>query len=219
VRYSFNDVTTFTPPLLPQANVNGTRFYPGDNFGSGVTSFSGQAKERQQNVMASYDNVLAPNLLLELKASYLRSAIRSNPINYGNDVANALGTTCNSVSCINLPGNDVSTGLPSIWMPNGYGGFGDAGYLPLVTIDNSYLYTGAVDWTRGAHSLKFGLGLTRRQLATDQSAYARGDYSLVAPLEDTLADLIARSDVYCRPQFHAQFSWLPFLGAECIRAG
>jgi hypothetical protein len=190
VRYSFNDVTTFTPPLLPQTTVNGVTFYPGDSWGSGVTAFSGQAKERQQNVMASYNNILSPTLLLELRASYLRSAIRSNPVNYGNPVFNKLGATCNAASCINVPGDNFSTGIPDINMPNGYASLGDAGYLPLVTIDNSFLYSGSLAWTRGTHSFKFGAGVNRRQLATDQSAYPRGSYSLTDTLQKTLADLL-----------------------------
>jgi hypothetical protein len=189
-RYSFNDVTTFTPPILPQASVGGVNFYPGDNFGSGASLFSGQAKERQQNVMLSYENILRPNLLLELKAGYLRSSIHSNPINFGKSVANALGVPCNAVSCINVPGNDVATGLPLIFMPNGYGGFGDAGYIPLATIDNTFMYMGAIDWTKGTHSVKLGAGLNRRQFASGQSSYPRGQYVLVASLQNTLADLI-----------------------------
>ncbi len=85
-RYSFNDVTTFTPNILPLTSVDGVTLYPGDGYNAaGGSSFAGTAKERAQNVMLGYTNVLTPSIVLELKAGYLRTAIRSNPLNYGSN--------------------------------------------------------------------------------------------------------------------------------------
>jgi Carboxypeptidase regulatory-like domain len=221
-RYSFNDVTTFTPNILPQTSVNGVTLYPGDGYSAaGGSSFAGTAKERAQNVMLGYVNVLTPRVVLELKAGYLRTSIHSNPLNYGSSVANALGFTCNSASCINVPGDVVASGLPFINMGGGYESLGDANYIPLATIDNSFLYQGSVGWNKGAHNLKFGAGLIRRQLSSGQSAQPRGEFDLNGNSVQVLSSLLtgiasteARNETLnfpsyrsWEPSFYAQDDW------------
>jgi hypothetical protein len=183
-RYSFNNVDTFSPPLLPKATINAggknISFYPGDGYQGGQVSFAGQAKERQQNIALGYQFVIRPNLLLELKAGYLRSNIGSSPVNGGNDVATQIGFPCTEQSCINLPGNNATAGLPMIYIIGSpYQSLGDTIFLPLTTIDNSFIYNGSLSWVHGAHSFKFGGGVIRRQMAADQSSYPRGLYLLI----------------------------------------
>jgi hypothetical protein len=86
-RYSFNDFTTFTPTLLPA--VGG--IYPGDAYGPGY-SFPGTAKERRQDIVVVYTRTITQNLVLELKAAYLRSAINSGALNSGTGIAEKLGS-------------------------------------------------------------------------------------------------------------------------------
>ncbi len=218
-RYSFNDVTTFTPNILPQTSVDGVTLYPGDGYSAaGGQSFAGTAKERAQNAMIGYVNVLGPTIVLELKAGYLRTAIRSNPLNYGSDVANKLGFTCDPTSCINTPGDIVSSGLPFINMGGGYEGLGDANYIPLATIDNSFMYQGSVGWTKGAHNFKFGAGLIRRQLSSGQSAQPRGEFDLNGDAVQVLTGLLtgiastaARNETLNFPSYR---SWEPNVYAQ-----
>ncbi len=218
-RYSFNDVTTFTPNILPQTTFDGVTLYPGDGYSAaGGSSFAGTAKERAQNVMLGYVNVLSPSVVLELKAGYLRTAIRSNPLNYGLSVANKLGFTCNATSCINTPEDIVASGLPFISMGGGYESLGDANYIPLATIDNSFMYQGSVGWTKGAHNFKFGAGLIRRQLSSGQSAQPRGEFDLNGDSVQVLTDLLtgiastaARNETL---NFASYRSWEPNVYAQ-----
>ncbi len=190
-RYSFNKVDTFTPNILPQTSVDGVTLYPGDGYNAaGGSSFAGTAKETADSAMLGYTDVLTPALVLELKAGYLRTDIQSSPLNYGASVANKLGFACNAVSCINTPGDLAATGIPFLNMGGGYEGLGDANYIPLATIDNSFLYQGSLGWNRGSHNFKFGAALIRRQLSTGQSAQPRGEFDLNGSAVNVLSDLL-----------------------------
>jgi hypothetical protein len=93
-RYSFNNVNTFTPGNLPIVN--------GIDPGTGpFGNFPGQANERQQSLALQFVHVFRPNLLLELKAGYLRSFIASLPLNFGQNLATQFGFPCTATSCIN----------------------------------------------------------------------------------------------------------------------
>jgi Carboxypeptidase regulatory-like domain len=197
-RYSFNNVNTFTPPILPKTTIS-TRggsltLYPGDGVGGGQTTFPGQSRERQQNAAAAFQDVLRPNLLLDIKVGYLRSNIESDPLNYGTDVATQIGFPCNSTSCINVPGNIITSGLPTIYMAGtAYQSLGDPYALPLTIINNSYMLTGSMTWTKGAHNIKTGAGITARQLGAGQSIFPQGFYLMIGGFTQTgnlLGDLI-----------------------------
>ena len=197
-RYSFNNVTTFTPPILPKTTIDVSggplTLYPGDGVGGGQTIFPGQSRERQQNDAAGFQDVLRPNLLLDIKVGYLRSNIESDPLNYGKDVATQMGFPCNSTSCINVPGNSVTDGLPTIYMVGtAYQSLGGPCCLPLTTIDNSYMLTASITWTKGAHNIKTGGGIIARQMGSGQSAYPSGFYLMIGGFTQTgnlLGDLI-----------------------------
>jgi hypothetical protein len=182
-RYSFNNVNTFTPGNFPDVG--------GVNPGTGpFGNFPGPAKERQQSFALQFVHVFRPDLLLELKAGFLRSNIASLPLNYGNNLATTFGFPCNTVSCINTA-DPVTSGLPSVNFNNGgYSALGDDAYVPLTTIDNTFQYQGAVTWTKGVHSFKFGAGFIRRRLDSGQSSYPRGNYTFGDFSGNSLADLL-----------------------------
>ncbi len=190
-RYSYNKVDTFTPNILPETTVDGTSLYPGDGYSAaGGSSFAGSAKEQAHSAMLGYTNVLTPALVLELKAGFLRTDIKSNPLNYGTSVANKLGFNCSTTSCINTPGDITASGLPFISMSGGYESLGDANYIPLATIDNSFIYQGSLGWTRGAHTMKFGGAIIRRQMSSGQSAIPRGEFDLDGGATQVLSNLL-----------------------------
>lgn len=166
-RYSYNNVTTLTPSNFP--NVNGIN--PGTGpFGS----FPGTAKERQQSIGTDYVHVFRPDLLLQLRAGYLRSNIASLALNTGTkDAATKLGFPCTPTSCVNV--GALTQGIPSLDFNGGYSSLGDDAFVPLTTIDNTSQYSGALTCTHGKHSFKFGSMVIRRQLSPTQSSYYRGD--------------------------------------------
>lgn len=194
-RYSYNNVKTFTPPILPQTTIGlpggPLTLYPGDGYSGGQTSFAGQADETQQNIALNYLWVIRPQLLLELKAGFLRSNIASYPLNYGKDVATQIGFPCNSKNCINSPGSSDTMGLPMIFIIGSpYQSLGDAIFLPETTIDNTFIYSGSLNWMHGAHSIKFGAGLIRRQINAAQSSYPRGFYFDAGVTGNPMTDLL-----------------------------
>ncbi len=169
-RYSFNDVTTVQPPGFPAAS-NGTN--PG-----GVFSFAGPNESRAQNIQLNLVRTIRPNLLLELRAGYTRVAIQSKTINDGKNSATDLGFPCNSVSCVNV-GDQQTFGLPRVVI-QGFQDLGDAWFVPLLNFSNTFQYNGAVTWTRGAHNVKMGALLMRRQFSFTQSRSGRGGFTFNA---------------------------------------
>jgi outer membrane receptor protein involved in Fe transport len=190
-RYSLNDITTVQPTGFP--DVNGIN--PGGQF-----SFAGPNATRAQNLQLNLVHTLRPNLLLELKAGAWRSSIQSRTVNDGKNVSNDLGFPCNAISCVNT-GDTQTYGVPRLVIQS-FEGLGDATFVPLLQFDNTFQYSGAVTWTRGAHNIKFGANVIRRQFSLVQSATPRGQFTFnasttaaPAPLNVGLANFIVGSPV------------------------
>lgn len=157
-RYSFNDVETFTPGILP---LKGKIQPDGDLF-----RFSGAAEQTAQGVHLNYIHIFGSNLLMELKTGYTRFNNASYSLNHGTNASAEFG----------LPGVNVgpeASGLTPIWMSS-YASLGDATALPLQNIENNFQYSGSVTHTRGAHNLKMGAALIRRQALNAQQMNGRG---------------------------------------------
>lgn len=163
-RYSINNTNTVTPDALPVVSVAGVTVHPnGLNFNAG---FPSTAYQRQQSLSFSDVHIIRPTLLLDLHAQLARYVTDSESPNVGLNVNSAFGG----------PGN-VNTGLPgtsglALLNFNGaYAAIGDAFALPTAYWDTNYQYTGAVTWNRGAHTLKFGASLLRRDWTTFQALF------------------------------------------------
>jgi hypothetical protein len=94
---------------------------------------------------------------LDLKAAYSRINIQTFPLNYGTGAAAKLGIP--NVFITSLPTTDV---LPIFDL--GTFQLGSANSVPNISINNNFQYSGAVTYTHGDHTFKFGAGLIRRQL-------------------------------------------------------
>ena len=170
-RYTYNKVNSFIPGSYPVVN--------GVNPGQGpYGSFAGPATDQEMNGALGYTHIFSTNVILQLQASYLRLNNASNPVNVGKDVATAFGFPCNDTSCVNLPGDITSSGLPNISFSQPYGALGDADYVPLIELNNTFEYQGTVSWQKGKHSMKMGGGLIRRQAQSAQSAHPRGSINI-----------------------------------------
>jgi hypothetical protein len=230
-RYSFDNTNTITPTNFPVVTLTSAidPLWTGSpltlNPGGQVASFPGPSKQRQQALALSYVHIFSANLLLDLKAGYLRSVTRSLPPEYGTNVSNALGIACNTTNCINF-GNLNSSGLALF--TDGYTQLGDEGFIPLFTVDNTFQYSAGLTWNKANQSIKIGLGLIRRQLNEYQSSNPNGtftfsgDYTGVAAGDflEGLASTAARSyyitspfyktwepSVYIQDDWHAR-RWL-----------
>ena len=166
-RYSYNKVSTFTPPVFPA--VNGIE--PG-----GGGSFPGTNDTSAHNLGMSYSRVINPTLIAEVRGGYLNVSIASYGINYGNNVAQSLG-----IPGVNV--DDLTTGLTPITL-TGYAGAGDATFLPLIQVDHTWQGSGSVTKVSGAHSIKAGGGLINRNFTVYQSNQPLGAMTFNTTLTD-----------------------------------
>src|SRR5450432_2934607 len=169
-RYTLNHVTTTIPDNLPAVNIGGTLVNPG----SGPFGFSGPATDIAHNVQLNFTHVFSPALLLELKAAYTRIDNLSNSSNGGVNPASLFGFP----SSINF--GQAATGLPLI-QPAGFQALGDSRFIPLEDLNNTFQYSGAVNYSFGRHAVKAGVALIRRQAREVQSDNANGRYDFNLP--------------------------------------
>jgi hypothetical protein len=165
-RYSFNDVTTFTPGTLPE--VDGVQ--PGGALGN----FAGDALARAHGLHLNYVRMMGPRLLLEMKAGYLRTSIQSLPLNYGQNLSQEFG-----LSGVNV---DEQTSALAPMVPAGYASVGDGIFIPLIQLDDTFQYNVTLTHTRGSHNIKAGAGLIRRGFTVFQSNSPVGNFSFTSAL-------------------------------------
>jgi hypothetical protein len=174
-RYTFNNVNVFIPGPLPITTVAGISVNPG--AGPYGANFAGPAIDQEHSAALGYTHLLTNNLILDLKAQYMRLNNQSSPVNVGKDVATAFGfPSGSSAYAVNLAGDQVSSGLPNISSnEQGYAALGDADYVPLLDQNNTFQYVGSISWLKGPHSIKMGAGVIRRQVSEGQSSHPRGN--------------------------------------------
>ena len=160
-RYSFNNTNTVIPAGCPPAP-NGTN--PDCDEGR-----SGTAAQRAQSGQLNDVHVFGPSLVMELKADFSQYWVHSLPVNYGKNVSQQVG-----LNGVNIDAD--SSGLSIISIP-GLTTIGDASYIPIVTTDNVFQEIADLTYIRGAHSIKVGVDLRRRQTDPFQSPTARGQFS------------------------------------------
>jgi hypothetical protein len=178
-RFTSNNVSSVIPTNLPNVTINGVSINPGN----GQFGFAGPAKDVAYNGQLNYTHIFSSNLLLELKAAYTRIDNTSNSPNSGTNAATAVGFPSN----INY-GPLASSGLSLINVA-GFAPLGDSNFVPIVDISNTFEYNGAVTYNRGAHSLKFGAALIRRQAQNQQSSNGVGNINFGLPEDGGSASL------------------------------
>ncbi|NYF50603.1 TonB-dependent receptor [Tunturiibacter gelidoferens] len=161
-RWSYNKVTSFTPPNF--GTVNGVQ------VSGGRYNFDGPASDFATQFAFGFTHIFTPALLLDLRAGYTRINNLSLPLNYGIGIDQKVGFPASQTNF--SPFADSLT--PVSIGP--FGDIGDGAYVPLQDIDNTFQYSGTVSWTLGNHNIKAGLGLIRRQARNVQSASAVGAY-------------------------------------------
>jgi hypothetical protein len=162
-RFSYNNVSTFTPPAFGTVNgieVSGGRF-----------NFDGPATNIAQQGVLGYTHIFTPALLVDLRAAYTRISNLSLPLNFGQGLDQSYAGFPASMTSFS-PFADSLT--PFSVGP--FGDIGDGAFVPLQDLDNTFQYNGTVSWTKGNHNFKFGASLIRRQARNVQSASAVGAY-------------------------------------------
>jgi outer membrane receptor protein involved in Fe transport len=176
-RYSFNNTNTVIPTGCPPAP-NGID--PDCDEGR-----SGTAAQRAQSAQLNDVHVFGPSLVMELKADFSRYMVQSLPVNYGKNVSQQLG-----LKGVNIDAD--SSGL-SIFSISGLTTLGDASYIPIITTNNLFQEIASFTYIHGAHSIKFGADLRRRQTDPFQSPTARGQFSFNSNFTNDPSGAIAAS--------------------------
>jgi hypothetical protein len=202
-RFTHNGETTISPNGFPNVYINPASGALSTQAGGGllidpvVTSYAGPNNEVQNALALTFAHVFTPNLVLSLKAGAFHSSIESWPANQGTFDSNKLGFPCNATSCINYANTGVgSSGLTHVTVSgqNGtpsYTAIGDTTFIPLLEYDTGFQYTGTLTWTKGAHSIRFGVGLIRRRATIGESSSPQGGFTFNGSYTgDPLADLL-----------------------------
>ncbi len=164
-RFAYNPVTTLYPEVFPVDKATGIS--PG---GNGSAGFPGPSKTKSYNLQLDYVHIFNPNLLLDLKAGFTRVNIASLPYNYGTNASTKVGWP--NVVVPGIPGTNV---LPDMGGPAAtWSELGSSSSVPLVDVNNTFQYAGALTWTRGTHNIKIGGGLIRRQINAFQDTNGGG---------------------------------------------
>ena len=176
-RYSFNNTDTVIPAGCPPAP---SGINPDCDEGR-----SGTAAQRAQSAQLNDVHVFGPSLVMELKADFSRYMVQSLPVNYGKNVSQQLG-----LKGVNIDAD--SSGL-SIFSISGLTTLGDASYIPIITTNNLFQEIASFTYIHGAHSIKFGADLRRRQTDPFQSPTARGQFSFDSNFTNDPSGAIAGS--------------------------
>lgn len=149
LRYAYNPVSTVDPGPFPAVN--------GVQSGGSLNGLSGYNNNTTQNAQADYTHIFKPTLLMQVKAGYTRYQQSSSPLNFGKNYAQTFGMV--NVNLPNVPG---TSGLTNV-LPIGYTNLGDTAFMPGGSLWNTYQANGAVTYIRGAHTIKMGSALIRRE--------------------------------------------------------
>jgi hypothetical protein len=224
VRFTYNSESTLIPNgfpdvyIVPATGALATASTPGALFvHPNVSSFAGPNHQVEYAPAISYVHVFNPNLLLNLKAGVYRATSVSEPVNQGTNLSTKIGFPCSGTSCINFSNNTTGLTRMTVTSVNGspaYTAVGDPTYLPTVEYDTSFQYLAGLTWNKGAHSIRFGVGLIRRRGTIGQSSNPQGSFTFTGAYTGVaLGDLLeglpvtqARTNVLFQPSFR---TWEP----------
>ena len=156
---------------------------------------------REQNYAIGYAHTFSGSLLNDLRFSFIRYAVTSTPVNYGQNVSDMVG-----IPNANR-GNLETSGLANIGI-NGYNNLGNSNWIPELSADNTYQLADSVSWIRGKHTIKLGADFRRYQRNFYQSQAAFGQFSFSSnftqdltgtdanPSGNALADLLLGTTDY-----------------------
>ncbi len=180
-RFTYNNVSTFAPPAFGTVN--------GIEVSGGRYNFDGPASNVAQQWVLGYTHIFNSALLADLRAGYTRINNLSLPLNYGKNVDTDYIGFPTYMTSFSPFANSLT---PVLIGP--FGDIGDGAYVPLQDLDNTFQYSGTVNWTKGNHSFKFGAGLIRRQARNVQSASAVGAYTFNLPTDTDPDQLTQQSN-------------------------
>jgi Carboxypeptidase regulatory-like domain len=125
---------------------------------------------REQNDAIGWAHTFGSNLLNDFRFAYIRYAVHSTPINYGQNVSDEVG-----IPNANR-GTPETSGLAAINV-SGYTNLGNSSWIPELNADNTFQVADSLSWIRGKHTIKTGVDFRRYQRNFYQSQAPFGQFS------------------------------------------
>ncbi|HTR25540.1 MAG TPA: TonB-dependent receptor [Terriglobales bacterium] len=204
-RYSYNPVTSYYPPFFPAVDVGGTKVQPAGAGFIANGNFPGTNKTTAQGAQINYTHIFSSHFLMDLRMGFTRINIDSEPIGKGTNAGNALG-----IPNANVAGDPNATGMPGFHFLNGYADLGDQIAYPIHNVNNTYQINGDVIYTHGAHNIKIGAALLRRQLNYLQEFAPEGWLWFMSPMQMAGANFGFPPPGMIFPFVNRQNQWSPF---------
>jgi Carboxypeptidase regulatory-like domain/TonB dependent receptor len=175
-RYSYQSTTNIAPSTYPVTTIPGisTPVHLSDE-----ASFAGTSATPTQQVALGYTRVFTPTIVNDLRFGFSRYRLDYVPVDFATNggLGNQLG----------VPNSNVTPreqNLP-IFSPSTYLGVGQTRSLPLYRRENTFQVFDNLVWTRGSHTLKFGVDFRRRQLTIYQTNMGNGRFNFSPALTDS----------------------------------
>jgi hypothetical protein len=168
-RWSIQHTTTTAPYTFPAANIEGL---PGPIGVGNEDSFAGPAFNPVQHAVISYTKVITPALVNDFRIGFNRFVLDYT----GEGFAPGGPNLGNLVGIPNANSHPLHTLLP-IFNLGTYTGVGHSRSLPIFRRSNTFQYIDNATWTRGAHTLKFGGDIRRRQITEYQTNRGNGRFN------------------------------------------
>ncbi len=167
-RYSIQKTDTTVPNTFPPSTVAGI---PHPIQLGNEDSFAGVSSTPVQQAVASYTHVFGPRLINDLRVGFNR--FRVDYTQAGATPNEPLGVL---LGVPNANPNANQTAVP-IFSPSNYTGIGQSRSLPIYRRENTFEELDNVTWTRGSHTVKFGIDVRRRQITEYQTNRGNGRFN------------------------------------------
>ena len=118
--------------------------------GAGDADQANQEDTEPQSVSVTYDRIISPTRLNEVRFGYLFYPENLYSLLNGTDYSTKYG-----VGNITVPSYPATIGYPQMYLADGYLAGGST-YKPYHVNDQNYQITDSFTWTRGRHEFKFG---------------------------------------------------------------
>ena len=163
-RFSILNFNTFSPTPFDKAS--------GQSIDTSQQAGPGQGRIISTALGTTY--IIRPTFLLDGNIAYTRIAPGTHPIQYGQNVG---------LNVLKLPGtngpNIFESGIPEFQV-SGYETLGNPGSAtPYFWHDNAYQSNANATWTKGVHTVRFGIDISRQDmnhLTAEQGAGPRGTF-------------------------------------------
>jgi Carboxypeptidase regulatory-like domain/TonB dependent receptor len=167
-RWAFQRTSTVVPNTFPAVPVAGIS--QPVSLGN-EDSFAGTSFSPDQHAVADYVHIFSPRVVNDLRVGFTRFLL-----DYAAEGAVNGGTLGNQLGVPNSNTNPLQSNIP-IFSPTNFTGIGQSRSLPIYRRENTFQYVDGMTWTRGRHTLKFGVDIRRRLITEYQTNRGNGRFN------------------------------------------